>query len=253
MKCPQCGSDVQENKKCGTCGVYVFGDDNGFPGPQVDTPEAPASVQPAGLDSNSGIISLQDASGNLNPAVGSGGDRTLQPSQDQDPPQDVQALDGQEKPVRKQLSFKERISLLVLFFLVCGAVVILYMQGYFALIIPAKGEIFSPKENSATATKVSVTGVTSMVIRGHYIWLAVDKKKYRQCWPKAPVSEPNKQFSEDIWEGGPPEEPYTLSLYAVDKRVNDRWLAWLAAKNYNGLPMPAKKHRLDSVALVKEK
>ncbi len=146
--------------------------------------------------------------------------------------------ESQDSKKVKKSSLRGEAFVMVLSLILCAAIGFLYLKGYFALVIHPKGEITLPKDQTVTATKVSVSGVTRNIIPGHYIWLVVDKDKYHQCWPKIPVSTPNKQFSEDIWEGGPPEEPYTLSLYAVDKQMNDRWLAWLDRKEYNGLPLP---------------
>jgi hypothetical protein len=43
---------------------------------------------------------------------------------------------------------------------------------------------------------------------------------------------------------------YTLSLYVVNKTINDQWQEWFEREIFGGLPMPPDKSRLDSVRLV---
>ena len=49
------------------------------------------------------------------------------------------------------------------------------------------------------------------------------------------------------------KEPYTLSLYIVNKTINDQWQEWLDKEMFGGLPMPPGTHRLASVKLILEK
>lgn len=111
------------------------------------------------------------------------------------------------------------------------------------------GKIFSPAPGSLTGNQVKVTGQTTNLEPGQYVWLAVDKPNLGICWPKAPRIKQNCKFSTTIYEGGP-KEPYTLSLYVVSKTVNDHWQEWLDAGRIGGLTMPPDKRRLDSVRLT---
>ena len=111
-------------------------------------------------------------------------------------------------------------------------------------------KITTPSPGSITGTHVKVIGDTRNIESGQYIWLAVDKPHLGLCWPKSPQLPPNTGFSTVIYEHGP-EEPYTLSIYAVNKTVNDHWQDWLNRERDGGLPMPPDNRRLFSVRLVK--
>jgi len=111
------------------------------------------------------------------------------------------------------------------------------------------GKIISPAAGSLTDQAVNVTGETQNLEPGQYVWLAVDKPDIGPCWPKSPRIQPNTKFKTTIYEGGP-KEPYTLSLYAVNKTINDQWQDWLDEKKLGGLPMPPDKRRLASVRLI---
>ncbi len=111
------------------------------------------------------------------------------------------------------------------------------------------GKILSPSAGSITSQAVKVIGETKNLEPGQYVWLAVDKPKIGLCWPKEPKILPNTGFKTIIYEGGP-KEPYTLSVYAVNKIINDQWQEWLDNEIYGGLPMPPDKRRLDSVRLI---
>lgn len=111
------------------------------------------------------------------------------------------------------------------------------------------GKISSPATGLTTSNQVPVTGKTENIEPGQHVWLAVDKPDLGLCWPKEPGLKPNCSFSTVIYEGGP-KEPYTLSLYIVNKTVNDQWEEWLGSERLGGLPMPPDKRRLDSVKLV---
>ncbi|SDU66037.1 hypothetical protein [Desulfobacula phenolica] len=111
------------------------------------------------------------------------------------------------------------------------------------------GKIILPSTGSVTGKDVNVTGETKNLESGQYIWLAVDKPDLGLCWPKATRIKANTRFKTTIYEGGP-KEPYTLSLYAVTKTVNDQWQEWLEKEMHGGVPMPPDKRRLDSVRLV---
>lgn len=111
------------------------------------------------------------------------------------------------------------------------------------------GKIYTPSTGSITSTAVKVTAETKNLEPGQYVWLAVDKPNIGLCWPKCPRIEPNSKFSTIIYEEGP-EEPYQLSLYAVNKTTHDHWQEWLDQEKFGGLPMPPDPRRLDSVKLV---
>ena len=111
------------------------------------------------------------------------------------------------------------------------------------------GKISLPVAGSSTGNDVKVTAETRNLEPGQYVWLAVDKPDIGLCWPKAQRIEQNLKFMTTIYECGP-KEPYTLSLYAVTKTVNDQWQEWIDRKMFGGLPMPPDKRRLDSVRLI---
>ena len=111
-------------------------------------------------------------------------------------------------------------------------------------------KIAFPSHGTTTGTDVKITAETRNIEPGQYIWLAVDKPDLGLCWPKPPRLLPNTGFSTNIYEGGP-TEPYRVSIYAVNKTLNDQWLDWLEKKRDGGLPMPPKYRRLASVILVK--
>ena len=113
------------------------------------------------------------------------------------------------------------------------------------------GAISAPRPGAVTGTDVKVVGETRNIEPGQYIWLAVDKPRLGLCWPKSPRLSPNTNFSTVIYEGGP-EEPYTISIYAVNKTVNDQWQEWIAKERFGGLPMPPEIRRLASVTLLKK-
>ncbi|NOX32537.1 MAG: hypothetical protein GXP56_02200, partial [Deltaproteobacteria bacterium] len=102
------------------------------------------------------------------------------------------------------------------------------------------GKIISPAAGSLTGQTVKVIGETQNLEPGQYVWLAVDKPDLGLCWPKAPRIQPNTKFKTTIYEGGP-KEPYTLSLYAVNKTINDQWQDWIGNGIFGGLPMPPDK------------
>lgn len=111
------------------------------------------------------------------------------------------------------------------------------------------GEISSPTAGTITGAAVKVVGATKNIEPGQYVWLAVDKPDLGLCWPKVPGIAPNTGFSTVIDESGP-REPYSLSLYAVTKTINDQWQNWLAEGKFGGLPMPPDNRLLDSVELI---
>lgn len=111
------------------------------------------------------------------------------------------------------------------------------------------GKIISPSAGSATGKDVGVMGETRNLEPGQHVWLAVDKPDLGLCWPKSPRIKPNVKFKTTIYEGGP-KEPYRLSLYALNKGLNDRWKEWLEKEMQGGVPMPPDKRRLDSVRLM---
>ncbi|WP_084681226.1 hypothetical protein [Desulfospira joergensenii] len=112
-------------------------------------------------------------------------------------------------------------------------------------------KITTPSPGSITGEHVKVIGETRNIESGQYIWLAVDKPRLGLCWPKAPRLPSNTGFSTEIYEGGP-EEPFTLSVYAVNKTVSDHWQDWLNKERDGGLPMPPDNRRLVSVRLIKK-
>ncbi|GEM_PF-3536776 len=114
------------------------------------------------------------------------------------------------------------------------------------------GKLFSPTTGSRTGRKVNVSGETRNLDVGQYVWLAVDKPDIGLCWPKAGRIKLNTKFMTTIYEGGP-QGHYTLSLYAVNKLINDQWQEWLDHKIFGGLPMPPDKRRLDAVILTLDK
>ena len=97
--------------------------------------------------------------------------------------------------------------------------------------------------------EVKITTETRNLEHGQYVWLTVDKPDIGLCQPKISKIMQNTKFMTTIYEGGP-KEPYTLSLYAVTKTVNDQWQEWVNKKMFGGLPMPPDKRRLDSVRLI---
>ena len=111
-------------------------------------------------------------------------------------------------------------------------------------------KITFPLPGTATGTNVKITAETRNIEPGQHIWIAVDKPDLELCWPKLPRLLPNTGFSTSIFERGP-NEPYRVSIYAVNKIINDQWLDWLDRKQLGGLPMPPKNRRLASVVLVK--
>lgn len=110
------------------------------------------------------------------------------------------------------------------------------------------GKIHSPGPGAITGKEVTVIAETKNLEPGQYIWLAVDKPGISLCWPKKQLHG-NSKFTTTILEEGP-KEPYTLSLYAVNKTINDQWQEWLDAGRLGGLPMPPDRRRLDSVRLI---
>lgn len=111
------------------------------------------------------------------------------------------------------------------------------------------GKISSPVHGSSTGHEVKIIAETQNLENGHYVWLVVDKPDIGLCWPKVSKIRQNTKFMTAIYEGGP-KEPYTLSLYAVTKTVNDQWQEWVDREMFGGLPMPPDKRRLDSVRLI---
>ncbi len=114
------------------------------------------------------------------------------------------------------------------------------------------GKIISPAAGTTTGEQIIITGETKNLESGHYVWLAVDKPRIGLCWPKQSIREPDTKFRTTIFEGGP-YEPYMLSLYILNKTLNDQWQEWVDKKMFGGLPMPPDARRLDSVKLILKK
>ena len=113
------------------------------------------------------------------------------------------------------------------------------------------GVIHSPGPMTKTKTCVKVVGETRNLEPGQYVWLAVDKPQLGLCWPKAPKLKPNCKWATEIYEEGP-NEPYRLSLYAVNEHTHKQWSQWLDKKIFGGVTMPGDDRRLDSVTLILE-
>ncbi len=112
-----------------------------------------------------------------------------------------------------------------------------------------QGKILSPLPGTTTSEYVSVTIETQNIGVGQYVWLTVDKPRIGLCWPKKSSLESNILYRLTIHEGGP-NEAYTLSLYLVNKTINDQWQEWVDRDLFGGLPMLPKRKQLDSVVLI---
>lgn len=110
------------------------------------------------------------------------------------------------------------------------------------------GKITSPRPGTKIGTQVKVTAETKNIEPGTYVWIVVDKPGISLCWPKKQVKA-NTKFQTTISEEGK-KEPYTLSLYAVHKTINDQWQNWIDAEIFGGLPVLPDKRRMDSVRLI---
>ena len=111
------------------------------------------------------------------------------------------------------------------------------------------GKIITPAPGSTTSKNVAVLLETKNIGTGQYLWLVVDKPHLELCWPKASKIQPNHKLQVNIHESGP-KEPYTLSLYLVNKTIDDQWQYWFDHEIFGGLPMLPKRKRLDSVVLM---
>jgi len=107
-----------------------------------------------------------------------------------------------------------------------------------------------PLSGTTTGTNVKITAETRNIEPGQHIWLAVDKPDLGLCWPKSHPLHPNTRFSTIINERGP-NGAYRVSIYAVNKTLNDQWEDWVKMKRLGGLPMPPEQRQLASVNLVK--
>ena len=134
----------------------------------------------------------------------------------------------------------------------CLVFLILFLNGLFSETTPTGpwAKISLPSPGTTTGTNVKITAETRNIEPGQYIWLAVDKPKLGLCWPKPLKLHPNTAFATSIHEGGP-NEPYRVSIYAVNKTLNDQWEDWVNRNLLSGLPMPPKTRRLASVVLIK--
>ena len=111
------------------------------------------------------------------------------------------------------------------------------------------GRITLPLPGSTTDKQVRVSGYTKNLPSGSdYVWLVVDKPGIGLCWPKKPQIGPNCSFATVIDENGP-KESYLLSLYAVNKSMNDAFSQWFDEARFGGLPMLPESRRLDTVRL----
>jgi hypothetical protein len=134
----------------------------------------------------------------------------------------------------------------------CLVLFILFINNLFSKTPPPGpwARITFPLPGTTTGTNVKITAETRNIEPGRHIWLAVDKPNLELCWPKSPRLMPNTGFSTTIYERGP-NEPYWVSVYALNKTLNDQWEDWVNKKRLGGLPMPPKQRRLASVVLVK--
>jgi hypothetical protein len=57
------------------------------------------------------------------------------------------------------------------------------------------------------------------------------------------------KFRTTIYEGGSCE-PYTLSLYIVNKTINDQWQEWHDKEMFGAVPMLPDRRRLVSAKLI---
>ena len=160
-----------------------------------------------------------------------------------------------EEPKRKNLyNKKPRVSAILIILIAC--LVLVGIQYSVTLLFSSDtdvstapyGKITSPTPGTKTGTQVSVTAETKNLEHGQYVWIVVDKPGIGMCWPKTQVK-PNTKFMSTIHEEGK-KEPYTLSLYAVHKTINDQWQDWLDDEIFGGLPMLPDNRRLDSVRLI---
>lgn len=156
----------------------------------------------------------------------------------------------QPPPAKPRKALLYKVATLAAVTTLCAVIFIQLGSALFAPVPPTGpwGKISSPSPGSVTGHDVRVTAETGNMEPGQYVWLAVDKPKLGLCWPKIQV-EGNTDFKTVITENGP-EEPYSLSLYAVNKTVHDQWQGWLKKKRHGGLPMLHESRRLDSVRLI---
>jgi len=111
------------------------------------------------------------------------------------------------------------------------------------------GKIILPLPGSKTGNQVRVSGYTKNLAPGSdYVWLVVDKPDRGLCWPKRSRLKPNCSFATYIDENGP-NELYLLSLYAVNKSMNNEFVEWFEEERFGGMPMLPKSRRLDTVRL----
>ena len=165
--------------------------------------------------------------------------------------QEIIALIHKHKKINVKKNHIYRIIALTSFVTFC-LMAFLYFGSSLFSIKPSTGpmgKISSPVAGSSTGHEVKITAETENLEHGQYVWLVVDKPDIGLCWPKVSKIMQNTKFMTTIYEGGP-KEPYTLSLYAVTKTVNDQWQEWVDREMFGGLPMPPDKRRLDSVRLI---
>lgn len=155
--------------------------------------------------------------------------------------------DNAEKPDK---SIFYRLIALTVFTTLCAVLFLYFGTSLFSSSPETKpfGEIITPTPGTTTGCTVRVVGKTANLEPGQHAWLAVDKPSLHLCWPKGELPQ-NINFATTIFEEGP-KEGYALSLYIVNKTVNDQWAEWLKAQRHGGLPMPPDNKRLDSVRLI---
>jgi serine/threonine protein kinase len=122
------------------------------------------------------------------------------------------------------------------------------------LLPPPTGKIRLPVKGAKNLpTKLPVQVVLSNIPAGQHVWLAVERDG--QCWPKKPqVSATVGEWGGVIYEEGPSNDPFELSLWLVSPQVDQRirdWFRWAGAANWPPLTPPLSSvpgvQRLDIV------
>ncbi len=146
---------------------------------------------------------------------------------------------------------------IIFFFIILCLVIALVITGVyfgtnrFSAALPKGpyGKILSTTAVSSDGRNISVIAETKNIQPGQYLWIAVDRPGTGLCWPKISRIAPNVQFKTRIYEGGP-KGLFAISLYVVNKTLNNQWQDWLDRGIFGGLPIPPEKRRLDSRKLI---
>lgn len=139
------------------------------------------------------------------------------------------------------------ITLILLVFLFSG-----FAAGTLAQTPPPEGRITLPLIESLTNNTVDVTGFTRHIGPSKHIWIVIDQNDRGFCRPRGKPIAPNTAFTLRISAEGHPNA-FILSLYAVDKKINEKIVNWISDRPEEGFPLLPQDCLLHSIRLWNQK